>query len=165
MAIPTLTYGLEVCNISPKILSKLDAAARSGLKSLFDISKYGKNYLNGLFRIESISRIIQRNKLNFVKQLLDNAFTRHVLLEMLASNLSYPSFVNGLSETANELQVNLGEIIFLGQKPTISAQFDLIPEVIEERLRFCVEYWNMQPLRKEFKTILENRIQRREGAV
>ena len=38
LAVPTLTYGLELCNLTQTILNKLDTEARKALKSMFNIS-------------------------------------------------------------------------------------------------------------------------------
>ena len=46
IAIPTLTYGLELCNLTVSLENKLDTEARKALKSLFNVSVYSKNYLS-----------------------------------------------------------------------------------------------------------------------
>ena len=81
---------------------------------------------------------------------------------MLATNPDYPLFTINLVETAATMNVNLEEIIFLGKKPYVKAEYGDIPNEIEEMLKFCVQYWNILPLRRQFKAILEECIPRKE---
>ena len=143
--------------------SKLDIEARTALKALFDISKFSKNYLNSLFHVENVSYTIRKNKLILLTQLLSNNVTRNILLNMLASNPDYPLFTKNLAETAATLKVNLEEIIFQGKKPYVIAEYDEIPNETEEMLKFCVQYWNILPLRRQFKATLEECIPRKES--
>lgn len=155
LAIPTLTYGLELCDLKPQILVKLDTEARAALKSLFNVSKYSKNFLQPLFNIESVSRTLQRNKLGFCARLLTNEATRKVLLNLLSTKTKYYSFADDISSISRELDFDLREIIFLGKSPKISKKFPSIQPHIKEQLDFCVKYWQIQPLRCHFKHLLE----------
>ena len=158
LAIPTLTYGLELCNISSTMNSKLDIEARSALKALFDISKYSKNYLNGLFHIANVSSIIKKNKLNFLVQLLSNNVTRGIILNMLTINPVYDMFTKNLRDIADNLNVVLEDLVFQGRKPYPQFEHEEIPRDIEENMNFCIKYWNILPLRLYFKSVLEEHI-------
>ena len=71
-AIPALSYGIELNNLTDTLLNKLNVETRKGLKTLFNISTYSKNYLNTLLNIEHFSTIVIRNKLNLLIRLLNN---------------------------------------------------------------------------------------------
>ena len=43
LAVPTLTYGIELCDLTPQLVNKLDLEGRKAIKSLFNISIYSKN--------------------------------------------------------------------------------------------------------------------------
>ena len=87
IAIPTLVYGLEICNLSKDVLKKLDIQGRNALKSLFNISKHSKNYLNPLMQIDHVSTIVIRNKLNLFTRLMRNKHTSEVILSLLQISL------------------------------------------------------------------------------
>ncbi len=161
LAIPTLTYGLELCDLNSHFLARLDIETRSALKSLFDLSKYSKNYLHPLFHIESVSRILMRNKLGLCARLLSNDTTREVLLNLMSTKTTYHSFADDLSDIARSMNYDLREIVFLGKSVQIKKDFPSIDIDIKEQLDFCVKYWQVQPLRCHFKRILEERVVRR----
>ena len=160
LAIPTLTYGLELCDLKPQLLAKLDTEARSALKSLFDLSKYSKNYLQPLFNIESISRTLQRNKLGLCARLLSNETTRHVLLNLLSTQSRYHSFAADISDVSRSMNYDLREIIFNGNSVHIDKEYPTISPCVKKQLDFCVKYWHIQPLRHKFKQVLEERVVR-----
>lgn len=157
LAIPTLTYGLELCTLKRQLLEKLDRESRSALKSLFDVSKYSKNLLQPLFRVRSISHTLYRNKLNLFHRLLQNELTRGVCLKMMTENLNYSSFTNDCSEVAAKLNVRLEPIVFNGHVE-VPDECYIIDDEVERQLRFCLTYWHVQPLRYHFKCILEEYI-------
>ena len=71
LAVPTLTYGLELCDLSPAFIQKIDCEGRKALKSLMNISKHSRNYLEHLMNIEPISTRLHKNKLNPLIRLLN----------------------------------------------------------------------------------------------
>ena len=46
LAVSTLTYGIELCNLTDGLLNKLNIEGRKGLKTLSNISVHSRNYLN-----------------------------------------------------------------------------------------------------------------------
>ena len=78
LAIPTLTYGIELCNISVALQNKLDTEARKALKSLFNVSVFSKNYLNTLLNIENVSTRIIKNKFSLLTRLLSSTNTSNI---------------------------------------------------------------------------------------
>ena len=145
--------------------SKLNAEARHALKALFDVSKFSKNYLNGLFHIANVSSIIQKNKLNLLVQLLSNRVTSGIVLSMLTTNQMYPIFTKNLREIADNLNVDLEELVFQGKKPYPQFKHVEIPHVIETNMNFCVKYWNILPLRLYFKSALEEHVPKKTRTV
>ena len=160
LAVPTMTYGLELCNLDSELLGKLDREARSGLKSLFDVSKYSKNYLNPLLHIENISRVIQRNKINLFYRLVTNTTTRTVVMNLLTTKHNYLSFVDDALSVCHHMDFDVREILFLGKSPLIKKAFPPIPSQVEQELNFCIKYWHVQPLRAYFKNKMEERVVR-----
>lgn len=160
LAVPTLTYGLELCTLKRQLLEKLDKEARSALKSLFDVSKYSKNLLQPLFHVNSISHTLYQNKLNLFQRLLQNECTREVCLKMMTNNLKYSTFTSDCYEVADKLDLRLESVVFNG-RIEVPAEDHAIDEEVEQQLRFCVTYWHIQPLRYLFKNILEEHIPER----
>ena len=160
LAVPTMTYGLELCNLDSQLLAKLDREARSGLKSLFDVSKYSKNYLNPLLHVENISRIIQRNKINLFSRLVTNTTTRTVVMKLLSTKHDYLSFVDDVLSVCRHMDFDVREILFLGKSPLVKKAFPSIPAQVEQELNFCIKYWHVQPLRVHFKNTMEERVVR-----
>ena len=154
LAIPTLTYGLELCTLTRDLLAKLDVEARKALKALFNVSKHSKNLLQPLFHVEAISQTLRQNKLNLFSRLLENDLTREICLQMMTANLTYPSFTNDVAEIASQLNLNIEPIVF-GESSRLNVPSELpsIPEEIERQLNFCVKYWNIRPLRYHFISI------------
>jgi len=74
LAVPTLTYGLELCKLNNELSNRLDIIGRSVLKCLFNISKFSKNYLHSFFNIDQISAVIIRNKLNLFIRLIKKSY-------------------------------------------------------------------------------------------
>ena len=105
LEILTLTYGLELCNLSTyELLKKLDIHGRNALKSLFNIFKHSKNHLNYILQIDHISTIIIRNKLNLCCRLLKNNFTRQIIFNMMEKKIEFESkFINNIIHITAEI--------------------------------------------------------------
>ena len=84
LAVPTLTYGLELTHLTETQMNNLDTAGRKALKLLFNFSPYAKNYLNTFFHIKPISNTINNNKINLLSRLMNNEATSNVILKTLA---------------------------------------------------------------------------------
>ena len=72
LAVPTLTYGLELTHLCQTEMEKLDREGRKALKFLFNISKHSKNYLNSIYNVSHISTTINNNKLKLLCRLMNN---------------------------------------------------------------------------------------------
>ena len=79
LAVSTLSYGIELRNLTDGLLNKLNIEGRKSLKTLFNFSVQSRNYLNTLLNIEHISSIIITNKLNLLTCLLNNKNKRAIL--------------------------------------------------------------------------------------
>ena len=95
LAVSTLTYGIELCNLTDGLLNKLNIEGRKGLKTLFNISVHSRNYLNTFLNIEHISSIIITNKLNLLTRLLNNKKTGNIILQML-EKANYLCFITDI---------------------------------------------------------------------
>ena len=162
-AIPTLVYGLEICNLSTDVLKKLDIQGRNALKSLFNISKHSKNYLNPLMQIDHVSTIVIRNKLNLFTRLMRNKHTSEVILSILQDELKYPSFVTDIYNITMQLDIDFYELLINKKYPKIYSYYDEIPEKHEINLYECFHFWNISNGRKRFVSIMEERIPNRNN--
>ena len=70
LAIPTLTYGLELCSLTPRQLDYLDKEGRKAIKQLFSISKHSANYLHNLLDLTSTSTRINSNTIKLLPRLI-----------------------------------------------------------------------------------------------
>ena len=89
--IPKLCYGLELCHLNHTDTVRLQTNTRSAIKSLFNISKFGRNYLHLALGIRNIIDIINKQKLYLLIRLLHNKTTRNIILSQL-SNAIIPKF-------------------------------------------------------------------------
>ena len=152
IAIPTLTYGLELCKLGATMKDKLDGESRRALKALFNVSRYSRNFLNKLFHINSISYTIQKNKINLCSRLLKNDTTKPMLLHMLVND--HENFVNDLVEDG----VDVLQLILSGRQTDIQAEDDQLPEGVRLVLQTCVDNWELQEARLLFWGIMEERV-------
>ena len=109
LAVPTLTYGIELCDLTPQLANKLDLEGRKAIKSLFNLSIYSKNYLNTLLNIEHISTKIMRNKFNLFTRLLDGINTATPIMNMLGSE-NTGSFVTDIRRLAGLHDIDLVQV-------------------------------------------------------
>ena len=151
IAIPTLTYGLELCTLGTTIKNKLNCECRRAVKALFDVSRYSRNFLNKLFNISSITQTVHKNKLNLCCRLLRNETTRTILLHMLTVN---NDFLNDLRENG----VDIVALILSGRRPEIEEEEDALPEDVRVVLETCVENWASVEARLIFWGILEEHV-------
>ena len=149
IAIPTLTYGLELCNLGTTIKNKLNCESRRAIKALFDVSRYSRNFLNKLFHISSITQTVYKNKLNLCCRLLRNHTTRTILLHLLTTINN--DFVDDLVENG----VDVLDLILSGRKPVIEEDEDPLPEDVRVVLETCVENWASLEARLIFWGIME----------
>ena len=158
IAIPTLIYGLELCSLSADLTKKLDIQGRNAIKSLFNISKHSKNYLNSLLQIDHISTVIIRNKLNLFTRLLRNKQTSQTILSILQENLKYPSYITDIYKVTAKLNIDFYDLLVNKKYPKIYSYYDEVPEEKANILIECLNFWNIGGQRKRFAEIMEERI-------
>ena len=110
VAIPTLTNGLELCTLNDKLLNRLNTKSGKGLKALFNISGYSRNFLPNLMELEHVSTTIINNKLNLFSRLLHNAKTADILFKMF-QYAQYDCFTTDICKISEKLGLNLTDII------------------------------------------------------
>ncbi len=160
LTIPTLTYGIELCDLTSNLLNKLDTESRKALKALFNISIYSKNYLHTLLNIESTSTLIIKNKFNLLTRLLRNETSEDIILKMLQTQNSNYSFVTDIQNLSMHLNINIIDIIVSRRCPLVTNYFEPIEEVKYRTLMECLNSWNNLESRKRFINIMEERVVR-----
>jgi hypothetical protein len=73
-------YGLELCHLKESDIEYLDRQAWVSLKSLFNISKFSRNYLNFALNIPKLKELISKNKITLFIRMLGNDVTRKIML-------------------------------------------------------------------------------------
>ena len=156
---PTLTYGLELCTVTESLLDNLNVKSRKGLKSLFNISSYSRNYLHNLLRIEHVSTSIINNKLQFFTRLLSNPKTADILLSMFQF-AKYECFTTDISKIAQKLDINLYDVIVSRKCEKVRSIYDNIQPVVKNELIYCLSNWNISQERRQFFAIMEEFVPR-----
>ena len=128
LIVPKLTYGLELCYLSDSNLKYIDTLGRIALKTLFNVSKYSKNYIPSLFIVDAISIIVLRNKLNFFLRLLDNKITRKLILTQLQEKAIQNSFVYEIYNICHLLNIDFYRLLFQDQRIKFYSLQDSIPD-------------------------------------
>ena len=156
LAVPTLTYGLELPHLSQTQLDNIDKQGRIALKSLFNISRHSKNHLNAIFNLDHISIIITNNKMNLISRLMCNNITRDVIISTLQSTSTHQSTVHDCYTIAATKGINFYDIL-LNTNYTKEETVHNIAPILDE-IRKCLLFWNVGGQRKQFKTIMEDRV-------
>ena len=167
LAVPTLTYGLELCSLTQHQLDDLDKEGRKAIKQLFNVSKHSRNYLHKLLSLTPISTTISNNKLNLMTRLLKHDTTKSVVLSILSqpSGVAHKSFVQDVLNVVDSTDNNNFYNILLSQTFTrLPVIYDDMLENIEQQLQDCLNNWNIGAKRKEFTTIMEERVPARLDA-
>ena len=160
LAVPTLTYGIELCNLTPQLLNKLDTEGRKAIKSLFNISIYSKNYLNTLLNIEHISTKITRNKFNLFTRLLYGINTADPIMKMMETNDQAGSFVTDIRSLAEQNDIDLVQVLVSRECPPINSVYNEVPEDTCNALLLSLNNWTETEARKTFIQIMEERVVR-----
>ena len=156
LAVPTLTYGLEIPHLSQSQLDNLDKQSRIALKSLFNISRHSRNHLNAIFKLDHISIIITNNKVNLVSRLMRNEITRDVILSILQSTAIHQSMIHDCLTIAHVNGIDFYEILLNINDVKVKTVHNNVP--ILEELQQCLQFWNIGEQRRHFKTLMEDRI-------
>ena len=159
LAIPTLTYGLEIPHLTNAQLDTLDKEGRKALKHLFNISRYSKNYLHSLFNIDHISTTIKNNKLKLLSRLMANEHTKDVVLSALQST-SFNSTAQDCFHVAIQNNINPYDILLNINTTRIRTTHNIVPQ--REELENCFQFWNISERRQRFRAIMEVEVKRPE---
>ncbi len=156
LAIPTLTYGLEIPQLTQTQLDQLDVEGRKAIKSLFNLSHYSKNHLNHLYSIDNISSTITKNKLKLISRLMDNSTTKRIILSIMQSTSAHRSIVHDCVELAQKHDINFYKVLLGNNTKKVETIHDIVPEEV----RTCIQFWNIGGQRKLFKDLMEDRVVR-----
>ena len=154
IAVPTLSYGLELCDLSKTQLDKLDKEGRKALKYMFNISKFSRNYINSMFSIDNISTTLIQNKLNFFSRLMGNSYARMLILRILQEQ-SYPSYIHQIVKLTDQLGIDFMSLMILRKSHKLVSCHEDIPPEKEHILGDCIQFWQDKDKRIQFKLILE----------
>ena len=158
LAVPTLLYGLELCDLGKSRLQKLDVEGRKGLKHLFNLSKYCRNYLNDVFEVDHVSTTIIKNKVKLFTRLLQNTDIREVILSIVQDEIPYPSFVQSVVNMSREFDFSFFNLLINNMYPKLVSYHEPTPEVIKSVLKECTRFWEMKDARMLFSSILEENV-------
>ena len=160
IAVPTLTYGLELCDLTQQLSNKLDMEGRKALKQMFNLSIYSKNFLNQLLNIEYVSTRIKRNKFNLFTRLLRGETTAVPLMEMLGTPAVTGTFVADMRNLAHDLDVDLVQVVVSRECPPIEVPLPDMAEETHRRLLHFLNNWTDAESRRSFREIMEERVVR-----
>jgi hypothetical protein len=115
---PCLTYGLETLTLTHKEIEELNQHDHKLMKMMIGISKYSYNtQLPRILRIPKLSDVLLTNKLNLLKQLILNDFTRELIrytYDMDESSMLYDAF--NYLKIPNQSQIGENQIWELRQQ-------------------------------------------------
>ena len=158
IAIPKLTYGLELCKITKELTTKLNIIGRSALKSLFSISKFSKNLLNSFFNIDNVSTVVLRNKLNLFVRLMNNPVTSKLILSQLQHQTYENSLIYEILQICQDYNIDFFQLLLSSKKQIINETFQDIPPNILDQLNTAICFWHVKEQREIFRNIMEENI-------
>ena len=160
LAVPTLTYGLELCSLTQRQLDDLDREGRKAIKQLFSVSKHSRNYLHNLLSLSPISTTINNNKIDLLTRLMQHTTTKSVVLSILSLPGGPPptSFVHDVFNLMNNVGSNFYELLVSQNARKLPVVHDDVQEDVRSVLQDCLKNWNIGAKRKEFQTIMEEHV-------
>nr|XP_047138907.1 uncharacterized protein LOC124814870 [Hydra vulgaris]XP_047143373.1 uncharacterized protein LOC124817404 [Hydra vulgaris] len=159
LAVPTLLYGLELCGSSNKFLNSIDIAGRSVLKSFFNISKQSRNYLHSYFKVDAVSDILFRNKLNLFIRLLNNPICYSIIRTQMPL-MNQRSFVGEVMIMCKKADINMLQFMIEGKKIIIARPQEALEANVAAILKQSFQHWNLKEQREIFRTLMEENIPR-----
>nr|XP_047137582.1 uncharacterized protein LOC124814074 [Hydra vulgaris] len=159
LAVPTLLYGLELCGSSNKFLNSIDIAGRSVLKSFFNISKQSRNYLHSYFKVDAVSDILFRNKLNLFIRLLNNPICYSIIRTQMPL-MNQRSFVGEVMIMCKKADINMLQFMIEGKKIIIARPQEALEANVAAILKQSFQHWNLKEQREVFRTLMEENIPR-----
>jgi len=158
LLVPKLTYGLELCKLNNQQIEYINSQCRSALKSLFNISKYSRNYLNIILNIPKASDTVEQNKLNLFIRLLRNNCTQNIILTQLATSLTTNSFVQEILDICSNLNINFYKLLIEKKLPKYTFHYEQLPNEKLQKLLEIFELWRLPEKRQEFIEIMQDNI-------
>ena len=158
LLVPKLTYGLELCKLNNQQIEYIDSQCRSALKSLFNISKYSRNYLNSILNIPKASDTVEQNKLNLFIRLLRNNCTQNIILTKLATSVTTNSFVQEIFDICSNLNINFYKLLIEKKLPRYTFHYEQLPNEKLQKLLEIFELWRLPEKRQEFIEIMQDNI-------
>nr|XP_047127657.1 uncharacterized protein LOC124808550 [Hydra vulgaris] len=159
LAVPTLLYGLELCGSSNKLLNSIDIAGRSVLKSFFNISKQSRNYIHSYFKVDAVSDILFRNKLNLFIRLLNNPICYSIIRTQMPL-MNQRSFVGEVMIMCKKADINMLQFMIEGKKIIIARPQEALEANVAAILKQSFQHWNLKEQREVFRTLMEENIPR-----
>ncbi|XP_065679036.1 uncharacterized protein LOC136093738 [Hydra vulgaris] len=159
LAVPTLLYGLELCGSNNKFLNSIDIAGRSVLKSFFNISKQSRNYLHSYFKVDAVSDILFRNKLNLFIRLLNNPICYSIIRTQMPL-MNQRSFVGEVMIMCKKADINMLQFMIEGKKIIIARPQEALEANVAAILKQSFQHWNLKEQREVFRTLMEENIPR-----
>jgi hypothetical protein len=162
LLIPRLLYGLELCHLNKTDISRLEVIARSSLKSLFDVSKFSRNYLNLSLGIRSIADIIYERKLSLLVRLLQNGTMKSIILNQLSAKTYTGSFIEDVAQIIDKHNINVIDLIMTSRFQILETLHDVSDIDYQNVLKIKEIFHNWCSLdnRMDFKTMMEENIPR-----
>ena len=119
-----------------------------------------KNYIHNIYNIENISTCINNNKLSLLGRLMKHDSTRTVLLSS-AYLQHHSSFFDEVFNVAKKEEINIYDVI-LNNNPMekLSTSHGWIDPIKKTMVEDCLKFWNIAEKRKQFISILEERVER-----
>ena len=158
LAVPTLTYGLELTHLTATQMSDLDTEGRKALKLLFNYSPYSKNYLHTYFNIKPISNTVNNNKINLLSRLMNNEATSNIILKTLQTSARYSSLIWDCYSLAQENELDFYVLLLNIKKLYIEYDSAPISEETTNCMKNCIRLWNIPEERRRFRDLLEARV-------
>ena len=159
LAVPTITYGLELTHVTDTQMKDLDIEGRKALKFLFNLSPYSKNYLNSYFHIKPISDTINNNKIHLLAGLMNSQVTSNVVIQTLrTSGLRCNSLIWDCHKLTQDNGINFFDLLLNVKKVVIESTCTPLSDETSNYLKNCFRFWNVAEERRRFKNLLEENI-------
>ena len=159
LLVPKLTYGLEICDINNNTQQKLNTTARSMLKSLFNVSKHSRNYINQYFNLKNISDLVNQNKVNLFQRLMSNPCTSKIILNQLENNHS-STFISDVMNLCSSSNINFFDLLLTDKKFKLPSEEIQLPNNTRQIIATAFKFWQTKEQRQIFQNLLEERIPR-----
>lgn len=159
LLVPKLIYGLELCDISNSTLQKLNITGRSMLKSLFNVSKHSRNFINQYFNLKNISDLVNQYKINLFQRLMSNPCTSKIILSQLENNHS-STFISDVINLCSSSNINFFDLLLSDKRFKLPCEKIELPNDTRQIIATSFKFWQTKEQRQTFKNLLEEQIPR-----